>query len=260
MTDLDSRLPDGRRSRRKPIWIAVAVVVVIGVAVGLALFQPWRIFTRSTVDEALPVAVVDQNQAMTSEMVSVAPLNPEAMDGGAMTSDAMTPEERTSATTSPAAVEPEAMVSQAPTPAVAESAEAPEPAAERPAESIELASEPASAEPVVLASGTFVDGEHATSGTANVLQLPDGSRFVRLEGFSTSDGPDVHVWVTDQQAGGDDWGKYDDGRYISLGSLKGTDGNQNYAIPADADLSGLSSVVVWCDRFNVAFGSAPVAL
>ncbi len=112
----------------------------------------------------------------------------------------------------------------------------------------------------MLASGTFVDGEHATSGTATILQLPDGSRFVRLEGFSTSDGPDVDVWVTDQQAGGDDWGKYDDGRYVSLGDLKGTDGNQNYPIPADADLSGLTSVVIWCDRFNVAFGSAAVTL
>ena len=70
----------------------------------------------------------------------------------------------------------------------------------------------------------------------------------------------MHVWVTDQQAGGDDWGKYDDGRYLELGSLKGTDGNQNYAIPADADLAGLSSVVIWCDRFNVAFGSAAVTL
>jgi hypothetical protein len=113
---------------------------------------------------------------------------------------------------------------------------------------------------VVLATGSFIDGEHATTGTAGVLQLQDGSRYVRLEGFSTSDGPDVQVWITDQQAGGDDWGKYDDGRYVELGALKGTDGNQNYAVPADADLAGLTSVVIWCDRFNVAFGSAAVEL
>jgi len=56
MTDLDTR-PSSPRSHRKPILVAVAVVVVIGVAVGLALFQPWKIFTRSTVNEALPVAV-----------------------------------------------------------------------------------------------------------------------------------------------------------------------------------------------------------
>ncbi|HOZ58909.1 MAG TPA: DM13 domain-containing protein [Nakamurella multipartita] len=93
----------------------------------------------------------------------------------------------------------------------------------------------AAAEPVALASGTFVDGEHPTSGTATIFQLPDGSRVLRLENFSTSDGPDVDVALSDQSAGGDDWGKYDDSRYIGLGDLKGTDGNQNYPIPADAD-------------------------
>ena len=234
MTDIDTRRPDGPRFRRKPLWVTVAVLAVIGVAVGLALFQPWRIFTRNTVDEALPVAAAAQTPAVTPEVMTAA------------------------------ASEPGTTASAAPTPAVA----APPVEQVSPVEQVAPAAPPQPApktvsvttEPMVLASGTFVDGEHSTSGTASVLQLPDGSRFIRLEGFSTSDGPDVHVWVTDQQAGGDDWGKYDDGRYIPLGSLKGTDGNQNYAIPADADLSGLSSVVIWCDGFNVAFGSAAVTL
>jgi len=208
MTDLDTR-PSSPHSRRKPILVAVAVVVVIGVAVGLALFQPWKIFTRSTVNEALPVAATEAAAPMTA---------------------------------------PESAVVSAPA------------AGTTPAPAAQSVPEPVPAEPMVLASGTFVDGEHTTSGSASLLILPDGSRFVRLEDFATSDGPDVHVWITDQQAGGDDWGKYDDGRYLELGDLKGTDGNQNYPIPADADLAVLTSVVIWCDRFNVAFGSAPVAL
>ena len=65
--------------------------------------------------------------------------------------------------------------------------------------------------------------------------------------------------MTDQPSGGD-WGSYDDGRYVRLGELKATHGDQNYEIPAGADLDGLRSVVVWCDRFDVAFGTAPVAL
>jgi len=224
MTVLDTRPPSSPRSRRKVIWAAVAVLLVIAIAVGLALFQPWRIFTRSTVNEALPVAAAAQNEAPTPP---------------AVTSDSP------ATATAPAAEPPAA--------ALPETAPAPAPA-------VQPAPAPVSTDPVVLAAGTFVDGEHATSGTAVILQLPDGSRFVRLEGFSTSDGPDVDVWVTDQQAGGGDWGKYDDGRYVALGDLKGTDGNQNYAIPADADLGGLTSVVIWCDRFNVAFGSAAISL
>jgi hypothetical protein len=112
--------------------------------------------------------------------------------------------------------------------------------------------------PMVLAEGSFVSQEHQTSGLVKVLALPDGSRVLRIEGLAASDGPDLHVWLTDQAAGGE-YGKYDDGRYVELGKLKATHGNQNYAIPAGIDLAGLRSAVIWCDRFNVAFGSAALS-
>ena len=111
----------------------------------------------------------------------------------------------------------------------------------------------------VLATGTFEDAEHATSGSVRVLELADDTRFVRLEGLSTSDGPDLHVWLSDRPSGGD-WGSYDDGRWVALGELKATHGDHNYEIPASARIAGMRSVVIWCDRFNVAFGSAPVEL
>lgn len=111
----------------------------------------------------------------------------------------------------------------------------------------------------VLADGRFEDAEHETSGRAEVIRLADGRRFVRLEELAGSDGPDLHVWITDQRSGGD-WSSYDDGRYVKLGRLKATHGNQNYPIPATADLAGMRSVVIWCDRFNVAFGTAPISV
>ena len=118
---------------------------------------------------------------------------------------------------------------------------------------------------VELASADFIDAEHGTSGRAVIYLRDDGSRYLRLEGFETSNGPDVHVWITDQQSGGDcegcsdSWGIYDDGDYVKLGSLKGNIGDQNYEIPGDADLGNMKSVVIWCDRFNVAFGTAAIA-
>ncbi len=175
-----------RRLLTKPVtWVGLAVVLA-ALIVGLALFEPWRAFTSSQLDEPVPVAVSE----------SAAP------------------------TTAPPSTPPA---------------------------------------PVVLAEGAFVSQEHDTAGTARVLELADGSRVLRLEGFSTSDGPDVHVWLSDATAGGD-WHSYDDGRYVPLGEIKATDGNHNYVIPADADLAGLRSAVIWCDRFNVAFGSAALAL
>lgn len=132
------------------------------------------------------------------------------------------------------------------------------PPAASPAPSPAASEEPA-ARDVELARGRFEDAEYTTTGLARVLQLADGTRVLRLEGLATSDGPDVHVWLSDQPSGGS-WGSYDDGRYVRLGQLKATNGNQNYAIPASADLRGMTSVVIWCDRFDVAFGTAPVDL
>ncbi|MPY79213.1 MAG: hypothetical protein GEV04_12115 [Actinophytocola sp.] len=123
-----------------------------------------------------------------------------------------------------------------------------------------LAAEQTETGPRLLTSGRFVSQEHQTSGKALVIDRPDGSRVLRLERLASSDGPDLHVWLTDAAAGLDDWGAYDDGRYVALGNLKATHGSHNYAIPADADLDGLHSVVIWCDRFNVAFGSAALDL
>ena len=117
---------------------------------------------------------------------------------------------------------------------------------------------------VQLASGAFVDGEHGTSGTATIYRRSDGSRFLRIDDLDTSNGPDLHVWLTDRRSGGDcggcagSWGIYDDGDQVRLGPLKGNRGSQSYEIPDGADLAGMRSVVIWCDRFNVAFGTAPI--
>ncbi|TNM39458.1 DM13 domain-containing protein [Nocardioides albidus] len=117
---------------------------------------------------------------------------------------------------------------------------------------------------VVLASARFIDGEHGTTGKAVIYRRSDGSRFLRIEDLETSNGPDLHVWLTDRPSGGDcegcrdSWGIYDDGASVRLGPLKGNRGSQNYEIPASADLAPMRSVVIWCDRFNVAFGTAAV--
>ncbi|MDT6986335.1 DM13 domain-containing protein [Streptomyces lusitanus] len=50
------------RSKR-PFLLAVAAVVLAVTAVGLHLFQPWRLFTTERVDEAPPAAAVRQDGA-----------------------------------------------------------------------------------------------------------------------------------------------------------------------------------------------------
>ncbi|GAA0970441.1 DM13 domain-containing protein [Acrocarpospora macrocephala] len=112
------------------------------------------------------------------------------------------------------------------------------------------------ASPRVLSMGSFITHEHETSGTAKVLQLPDGKRVLRIENLNTSDGPDLRVWLSDQPVKEGEWRVFDDGEWLELGELKGNQGNANYAIPASADLDTLTSVTIWCRRFAVSFGAA----
>lgn len=112
------------------------------------------------------------------------------------------------------------------------------------------------AEILTVASGSFQDYEHSTSGRARVLRLVDGSRFLRFENFETSNGPDVRVYLSGAPAGGS--GDAFDDDYVELGHLKGNIGDQNYVIPSDLHLGHFQSAVIWCKRFSVAFGAAPL--
>ncbi|CCQ47210.1 electron transfer DM13 family protein [Pseudarthrobacter siccitolerans] len=183
--------------RKRVVIPALLLVAVIAVSVGLYLFQPWRIFTSSTVIEDLPAAA--------------------------------TP-----------AVEPTTEPTEPAAPSAAPSAVAPV------------------AAPRERAIGQLISHEHASSGTARILELPDGSRILRLEGLDTSDGPDLQVWLTDAPVieGTAGWYVFDDGAYLDLGALKANKGDQNYEIPAAAELGDYSSVSIWCARFAVSFAAA----
>ncbi|MDK9496020.1 DM13 domain-containing protein [Streptomyces katrae] len=161
-----------RSKRRNTLWITTAAVAVVA-AVGLYLFQPWKLFTTDRVDEAPPAAAGPQAGTV---------------------------------------------------------------------------------KPVV--NGAFVSHEHDTSGSAEIQQLADGKANLRLTNLRTSDGPAVHVWLSDQPVKAGDGGNLDDGKHIDLGSLKGNEGNQNYAIPVGTDLKQFSTVTIWCERFSVSFGAA----
>jgi hypothetical protein len=120
-----------------------------------------------------------------------------------------------------------------------------------------MPADPANVSEPVLASGSFHSVAHGTEGTASVYQLADGKRLLRLTNFKTSNGPDVHVYlVAANDASDSDTVK--NAGFLELGSLKGNIGDQNYDIPADADLAKYRAVTIWCKRFSVNFGTAPL--
>ena len=91
-----------------------------------------------------------------------------------------------------------------------------------------------------------------------VHQLADGKQILRLTNFETSNGPDVHVYLVAAEVAKDNATVKQAG-FIDLGSLKGNKGDQNYAVPADADLNKYKSVSIWYARFGVNFGAATPA-
>jgi len=113
-------------------------------------------------------------------------------------------------------------------------------------------------EPVELARGEFVSRDHGTTGVARVLELADGRRIVRLEGLDTSNGPDLYLYLTANPAAGGE-GAFDDD-YVDLGRLQGNQGDQNYDLPEDTDLRRYGTVLIWCDRFDSAFGAADLTV
>lgn len=102
----------------------------------------------------------------------------------------------------------------------------------------------------VLYSGIFVDADsfHKTSGNVKIIGL-DGDRYLRLEDFKTTNGPDLKVYLSKD---------LDAGEFISLGDLKGNIGNQNYEINEEINFEEYDNVLIWCEDFSVLFGSAEI--
>jgi hypothetical protein len=113
------------------------------------------------------------------------------------------------------------------------------------------AAESRPSDPVALARGSFrgEDG-HDGAGTATVVETADGRRLLTFSEFDVSPGPDVDVYLTRDAAEIDD--------RIELGDLKGNVGDQQYEIPASADIGRYDNVVLYCVSFTVRIAVAPL--
>jgi hypothetical protein len=101
-----------------------------------------------------------------------------------------------------------------------------------------------------LRTGSFVgvgDGIHNAEGTAKVIPLQDDNNILRLEDLRVTNGPDLYVYLATDKSASD---------FVSLGKLKANNGNQNYDVPTETDLTKYDTVLIWCRPFSVLFGSA----
>ena len=109
----------------------------------------------------------------------------------------------------------------------------------------------------IVGSGRFHGVAHQGAGAATIYQLPDGKRMLRFTEFTTSNGPDVQVYLVAAPDARDNETVTKAG-FVPIGSLKGNIGDQNYDLPPDLDLTKYQAVTIWCRRFGVNFATAPL--
>lgn len=190
---------------------AGAVAAAVAAFLAFGVFGIQTLFTNTTVDEGGPVFASGETATIRD-------------DADADTTDDAT----TDNTTEPA---DDAAAGDATDSAAADDAGAEAPSAN---------------EIVSLAEGDFTSlSRYTVTGTATVLNDGTEQRFLRLEGFESTNGPDLNVYL-----------RADDGEFVDLGDLKGNIGDQNYEIPVDVDLDRFNTVEIWCVRFGVGFGEA----
>lgn len=108
-----------------------------------------------------------------------------------------------------------------------------------------------SATPVLSDAYPIVDTPlHPASGTVRIIQNGDETT-VRYENYKTINGPDVRVYLAKDLAAKE---------YVDLGPLKGTEGNINYSVPKNVDVSDYRYVLTWCEDFAVLFNSAEISV
>ncbi|WP_165360803.1 DM13 domain-containing protein [Candidatus Chloroploca sp. Khr17] len=228
--------------RRVPtlvVWLGLSALLLGGV------FAWWAIsplFFSTRVDEAFPVvdasAIPDPTAAPEVVAVPFATATPDGASPLALTA---IPEEPTPGAAEEPTPEVEPTVALEPTPEV------------EPTGPVEPT------EPIALASGTFtfIDRLHWAEGVATIYQLPDGSRILRLENFKAQNGPDLRIGIAGHPMPRSSAELHDTGPgYIEFERLTANEGNQNYAIPADLELDGFMSVVIYCRAFSTVFSTA----
>ena len=119
------------------------------------------------------------------------------------------------------------------------------------------ASSPEASGPVRISAGTFHDVDYEGTGDAVVYQLEDGSYVLRLENLDVDNRPDLFVYAVAAEDALDS-ATVEEVGVINAGALKGNQGNQTYALPADFDPEVHRAISIWCQRFGGNFATAPL--
>jgi hypothetical protein len=76
-----------------------------------------------------------------------------------------------------------------------------------------------------------------------------GKKYIYFENFSSSNGPDLKVYVATSNTAS---------QFVTLGALKGVSGTQSYLVTNPPDFNQYNKVLIWCQQFGVLFGTSTI--
>ncbi len=101
--------------------------------------------------------------------------------------------------------------------------------------------------------GTFAGAEgHRAKGSYEIATAAGQTQLRLGSDFSVEKGPDVYVVLSPAA-------KVPAKGALFLGKLTRFDGAQSFDVPAGTDLGAFTHVVLWCKKYSVAMGTAPLA-
>ncbi len=100
----------------------------------------------------------------------------------------------------------------------------------------------------LLLQGTFVSsGSYTTTGSVKVYEDAKKVRTLVFENFKTNNGPDLKIYMAEDNA---------ITNFIQITDKVNINGSYSLSIPDGVDLRKQLTVVIWCKSFSRAFGSA----
>jgi len=98
--------------------------------------------------------------------------------------------------------------------------------------------------------GGFMNGPYGmVTGKARIY-LTNGTFQLALSNFSTSNGPDLKVYISQEQ---------NPVHFINLGPLKSTTGDQIYDIPTVNNVSSYTYALIFCQQYQHLFGFTQIS-
>jgi hypothetical protein len=100
----------------------------------------------------------------------------------------------------------------------------------------------------LILQGNFTSSNsYTTTGSAKVYEDKSKKRTLVFENFKTNNGPDLKIYIAEDNAVTN---------FVQITDKVNTNGSYSLPIPDNVDFKKQNTVVIWCKSFSRSFGSA----